>query len=376
MKTKQQSILYWSLELLILALLVWVCSKLDFVFRPVIIFISVTFVPLVVSLFLYYMLNPVVKLLTKFKIGKFRLPRGIASLLVVLLLILLVVGAFMALIPSLVNELTQLIKWLPTATKDTQAWIVQLSHHPMLERVDLKGLYNQYSSQVAKYAQALLASLSSSAGTLIGAVTKAVVIAVTVPVMLFYMLKDGNRLVPSVQRLFSQRHGEEVANLLHQMNATLSAYISGQAIECLFVALATSIGYFIIGQPLAIILGLIAGITNMIPYIGPYIGIAPALLVALTVAPEKIIWVIVVVIVVQQIDGNIIYPNIIGKTLNIHPLTIIILLLAAGNIAGITGMILCVPFYAVVKTIVNYIWTILKLEQKNKDMSESNDQKG
>ena len=375
MKTKQQSILYWSLELLILALLVWVCSKLDFVFRPVIIFISVTFVPLVVSLFLYYMLNPVVKLLTKFKIGKFRLPRGIASLLVVLLLILLVVGAFMALIPSLVNELTQLIKWLPTATKDTQAWIVQLSHHPMLERVDLKGLYNQYSSQVAKYAQALLASLSSSAGTLIGAVTKAVVIAVTVPVMLFYMLKDGNRLVPSVQRLFSQRHGEEVANLLHQMNATLSAYISGQAIECLFVALATSIGYFIIGQPLAIVLGLIAGITNMIPYIGPYIGIAPALLVALTVAPEKIIWVIVVVIVVQQIDGNIIYPNIIGKTLNIHPLTIIILLLAAGNIAGITGMILCVPFYAVVKTIVNYIWTILKLEQKNKDMSESNDQK-
>ena len=375
MKTKQQSILYWSLELLILALLVWVCSKLDFVFRPVIIFISVTFVPLVVSLFLYYMLNPVVKLLTKFKIGKFRLPRGIASLLVVLLLILLVVGAFMALIPSLVNELTQLIKWLPTATKDTQAWIVQLSHHPMLERVDLKGLYNQYSSQVAKYAQALLASLSSSAGTLIGAVTKAVVIAVTVPVMLFYMLKDGNRLVPSVQRLFSQRHGEEVANLLHQMNATLSAYISGQAIECLFVALATSIGYFIIGQPLAIVLGLISGITNMIPYIGPYIGIAPALLVALTVAPEKIIWVIVVVIVVQQIDGNIIYPNIIGKTLNIHPLTIIILLLAAGNIAGITGMILCVPFYAVVKTIVNYIWTILKLEQKNKDMSESNDQK-
>ena len=363
MKTKQQTILYWSLELLILALLVWVCSKLDFVFRPVIIFISVTFVPLVISLFLYYMLNPVVKLLTKIKLGKWCLPRSIASLLVVLLLILLVVGAFMALIPSLVNELTQLIKWLPTATKDTQAWIVQLSHHPMLERVDLKGLYNQYSSQVAKYAQALLASLSSSAGTLIGAVTKAVVIAVTVPVMLFYMLKDGNRLVPSVQRFFSQRHGEEVSNLLHQMNATLSAYISGQAIECLFVALATSIGYVIIGQPLAIVLGLIAGVTNMIPYIGPYIGIAPALLVALTVAPEKLLWVIVVVLVVQQVDSNIIYPNIIGKTLNIHPLTIIILLLAAGNIAGIAGMILCIPFYAVVKTMFGYFWSIWQLRQ-------------
>ena len=84
---------------------------------------------------------------------------------------------------------------------------------------------------------------------------------------------------------------------------------------------------------------------------------------ALTVAPEKIIWVIVVVIVVQQIDGNIIYPNIIGKTLNIHPLTIIILLLAAGNIAGIAGMILCIPFYAVVKTIAGYFFSIWKLRQ-------------
>ena len=147
------------------------------------------------------------------------------------------------------------------------------------------------------------------------------------------------------------------------MNTTLSAYISGQAIECLFVAVATSIGYLIIGQPLAIVLGLIAGVTNMIPYIGPYIGIAPALLVALTVAPQKILWVIVVVIVVQQIDGNIIYPNIIGKTLNIHPLTIIILLMAAGNLAGIPGMILCIPFYAVLKTVVNYVWTIYRLEK-------------
>ena len=104
------------------------------------------------------------------------------------------------------------------------------------------------------------------------------------------------------------------------MSQTLSSYISGQAIECLFVAIATSIGYLIIGQPLAVVLGVVAGIANMIPYVGPYIGITPSLMVSIAVAPEKIIWVIVVVVIVQQIDGNIIYPNIIGKTLQIHPL--------------------------------------------------------
>lgn len=365
MKQKKHNLLYWSLELLIVAALIWICSKLDFVFQPVMVFISVTFTPLVVSLFLYYMLNPLVKVITKIKIGKWCFPRGLASLLVVLLIIGVIVGSVMALIPSLVNELNQLIKWLPTATKETQHWMVRLSKNEMLRNIDFKALYSQYNGQVTKYAQKLLSGLTTSAGTVIGTVTKIVVVAVTVPVMLFYMLKDGPRLVPSIQRFFSKEHGEDVAKLLHQMNATLSAYISGQAIECLFVAIGTTIGYLIIGQPLALVLGLVAGATNMIPYIGPYIGIAPALLVSLAAAPEKLIWVIVVVIVVQQIDSNIIYPNVIGRSLNIHPLTIIILLLAAGNIAGIAGMILCVPFYAVVKTIVNYFWTIWKLERRD-----------
>ena len=173
----------------------------------------------------------------------------------------------------------------------------------------------------------------------------------TVPVMLFYMLKDGSKLIPSIQKWLSPHHAKEVNDLLGKMNSTLSSYISGQMIECLFVGVFTSIGYVIIGQPLAIVLGIVAGLTNIIPYIGPYIGIAPALFVALTMAPNKIIWVIVVVIVVQQVDGNIVYPNIIGKTLQIHPLTIIMLLLAAGHIAGIGGMILCIPFYAVIKTV-------------------------
>ncbi len=363
---KKQSVLYWSIELLVLASLIWVCTKIDFIFRPVLIFISVVFVPVIISLFLYYMLRPILKLFLKIKIGKYRMPRSLASLLIVVILILLVCGVIAAIIPSMVNELTQIVKGLPTAAKETQRWIIHLSHHPWLRGIDFNAYYKQLNDQLSQSSQTILKGITNQAGTVINMVTSTVIVAITVPVMLFYMLKDSDKFVPSVQKFFSKEHGEEIAKLLHQMNATLSSYIAGQAIECIFVAVATSIGYLIIGQPIAIVLGLIAGLTNMIPYVGPYIGIAPALMVSLAMAPKKLIWVVVVVIIVQQIDGNIIYPNIIGRTLQIHPLTIIMLLLAAGNIAGIPGMILCIPFYAVVKTIFNYIWSIYRIENNNK----------
>lgn len=363
---KRKSLLFWSAELLIVATLIWVCTKLDFLFHPIIVFISVIFVPLIVSIFLYYMTSPAFRLLMKIRLGKWQMKRGIASMVIVLGLLLLIVGSLAVLIPPMIKELNQMIHWLPSATNDMQHWLAQASQkHEWIRKIDLADYYQQFNKQITKYAEKLLASLTSSVGSIIGTITSAVIVVVTVPVMLFYMLKDGDRFVPNIQRFFSEKHAKEVTELLHQMNKTLSSYISGQMIECICVGIGTCIGYLIIGEPMAIVLGLVAGITNIIPYIGPYIGIAPALIVALAVDPQKIIWVIVVVIVVQQIDGNIIYPIIIGKSLQIHPLTIIILLLAAGNIAGLLGMILCVPLYAVVKTMVDYCMTIYRLEKND-----------
>ncbi len=110
-----------------------------------------------------------------------------------------------------------------------------------------------------------------------------------------------------------------------------------------------------------------AGITNIIPYLGPYIGLVPAIFIALSMSFKEVILVIVVCVVVQQIDGNLVYPNVIGKTLDIHPLTIIMILLAAGNIAGLLGMILAIPLYAVSKVVVTYVYDIIKLQNSDTD---------
>lgn len=112
------------------------------------------------------------------------------------------------------------------------------------------------------------------------------------------------------------------------------------------------------------LLGVVAGLANIIPYIGPYIGIFPALIIAVTQSTQMVIFVVIVVLIVQQIDGNFVYPNVIGKSLNIHPLTIIVLLLVAGNIAGLLGMILGIPLYAVVKVVIKYFYDIRQLQEK------------
>lgn len=366
-KEKYYHWLFWPSLLLVIAALIWVCTKIQFIFQPFLTFISVVFVPLILSGFLYYMLNPILKLLLKVRLGRFRLNRGVASLLLVLMLILIICGGLAMLIPPVVKEITSLVTHLPQTASGLQRQLNDTIQHSPLKNIDLTAYYRQFDHQLANYAQMVLKGLSSRIGDVINAVTNITVVTITVPVMLFYMLKDGSKLGPSIQKWLSPHHAKEVDQLLGKMNDTLSSYIAGQVIECLFVAVFTSLGYLLIHQPLALVLGIVAGLCNIIPYIGPYIGIAPALFVSLTMAPQKLILVIIVVIVVQQIDGNVIYPNIIGKTLQIHPLTIILLLLAAGHIAGIAGMILCIPFYAVLKTIAEYFFDIYRIEHPVKD---------
>lgn len=366
-KEKYYHWLFWPSLLLVIAALIWVCTKIQFIFQPFLTFISVVFVPLILSGFLYYMLNPILKLLLKVRLGRFRLNRGVASLLLVLMLILIICGGLAMLIPPVVKEITSLVTHLPQTASGLQRQLNDTIQHSPLKNIDLTAYYRQFDHQLANYAQVVVKGLSSRIGDVINAVTNITVVTITVPVMLFYMLKDGSKLGPSIQKWLSPHHAKEVDQLLGKMNDTLSSYIAGQVIECLFVAVFTSLGYLLIHQPLALVLGIVAGLCNIIPYIGPYIGIAPALFVSLTMAPQKLILVIIVVIVVQQIDGNVIYPNIIGKTLQIHPLTIILLLLAAGHIAGIAGMILCIPFYAVLKTIAEYFFDIYRIEHPVKD---------
>lgn len=357
---------YWVLELLVIATLLLVLSRLGFILVPMGQFIGGVFVPLLISGFLYYLMNPIVELLQKIPLGKYRLPRGISITIVMLLFLGIIILAIGSFIPTLLDQITKLLASVPGYISELQKWFDTLSRETWFREYVQAIDMTKVQQTIEKYGETVVMGTATGFGNVLGTVTTVVIAAITIPVMTIYMLADGKKLVPFAQRVAPKRFSNEVAELLGRLNNTLSHYISGQALEMLFVGVFTTVGYMMIGQRYALLLGVIAGITNMIPYVGPYIGYIPALFIGLMQGPMEAVSITIVVLIVQQIDSNILYPRIIGSTLSIHPLTILVILLAAGNIAGIAGMILAVPLYAVLRTIVVYVSQVWRVERQSK----------
>lgn len=366
---KRQHLLFWSIEILIGATLIFVLSKIGFLFQPVGTFFSTLFIPVLIAGFLYYVLNPVVNLLT----GRFHFKRIMAIVFVFLLLLVALVLIVVSVIPNLVNQIAQLAMNIPSFASDVEDWLNKLSRTEWLKKVDIMNEIEKFNISYGTLLQKFLSGVSSSLGSIVSTIANAAMIIITVPFILFYMLKDGHKFVPNVEKVLSPKRSNQVADLLGQLNKTLSNYISGQAIECLFVGTFTFLGYLILGVDYAFLFGVIAGLANLIPYLGPYIGLLPAVMVTVFNDPFKALLCCVVVLIVQQLDGNIIYPNVIGKSLAIHPLTIIIVLLVAGNLAGLLGIFLGVPFYAICRTIIVFLYKLLIEARENKEEQPEKD---
>lgn len=361
-RLRQSKLFFWSVELLVAATLVLVMTKLNFLFSPIGTFFQTLFAPILIAGFLYYLLNPIVEFFEK----RLKIKRTIGVALVLLMLLVAIIWIVLSVIPSLINQISSLASSMPGFVSQVEKWLGSVSSLPMMQDIDIQSQIDKLDINYGRIIQQFLSGLSTSLGTIVGTIASATMVVVTVPFVLFYMLKDGHRLAPNIQKLFPENRRDQLMDLLKQLNQTLANYISGQGIECLFVGTFTFIGYLLLGVKYAFLFGVIAGLTNLIPYLGPYIGLAPAVIVTVFDSPFKALLCCVVVLVVQQIDGNVIYPNVIGKSLSIHPLTIILILLVAGNIAGLLGIFLGVPFYAICRTIVIFIARLIRDDRKNK----------
>lgn len=360
-RLKQSKLFFWSAELLVIATLIFVSTKINFLFEPIGTFFSTLFAPVLLAGFLYYILNPLVKLLMKAK-----MKRTPAVAVVLLLLVIALILILVSVIPKLASQLSSLASNMPAFFASVEDWVYKMAALPMFKDVDLAAYIDKMDISYGNIIQQFLSGLSNSLGSVVSTVASTTIVIFTAPFILFYMLKDGERLVPGIKRFLPEKRQDSIVDLLEKINKTLSNYISGQAIECLFVGTFTAIGYSLLGVRYAFLFGVIAGFTNLIPYLGPYLGLAPAVFVTVFDEPVKALLCCLVVLVVQQIDGNIIYPNVIGKSLQIHPLTIIIVLLVAGNIAGLLGIFLGVPFYAIAKTIVFHVMGMIKESKTDK----------
>ncbi|MGF9967040.1 AI-2E family transporter [Bacillus rhizoplanae] len=354
---------FWTLEVLMVVTIIFICTKISFLFQPIGIFISTLFFPILIALFLYFMFNPVLVFLENKKV-----PRNLAILLLYVFIIALIAVAIGVVVPTLSQQLMDLVKNMPTYIQVGKEYITDLSHHRLFQWITTQDYVSLdvIEKNALHYLKEVPNTLTSSASVLFGIITNVALVIFTVPFILFYMFKDGHKFPGAAVRFLPESYREEGRRVLKEMNETLAAYIQGQALVCLFVGAFTFVGYLIIGMPYAFVLGVVAAITNIIPNLGPFIGAAPAVIVGLFVSPVQALWVIVVVTIVQQFESNILSPRIMSEKLNIHPLTIIVLILGVGNFAGIIGMILAVPSYAVTKTVVLNMVRLFQLKKNKK----------
>ncbi|QAS54100.1 AI-2E family transporter [Halobacillus litoralis] len=332
------------ITLLSLLLLAWLFPYYD----HVLLMIGRVLLPFLLALVLSLLLHPLVNGL---EVLGFK--RILAILFIFVIFFSLISLGIYKGYPKLLEQLKLLNEHLPQLFQSYQEWTKQL--YAQTERLP-DGIHHQLDDRFSHFEQWLSSRVMAIFSGLNGIFNMIVLLAV-VPVMTFYFLKDYKSIGKMILSILPARWHEESRRLVKELNQSLGGYIRGQLLISLFVGVLATIGFWIIDLPYPLVLGLIAGITNIIPYFGPLLGAGPALIVAVTVSIQTLVFTLLIVVIIQVIEGNFLSPYIMGKSIHIHPLFIIFALLAGGEIAGIAGLILAVPVLTCLKVIVSEIRT-------------------
>ena len=345
------------LVLLLVGLNVMVLSKISFVLHPIAVLIKTIVLPIILSGILYYLLNPLVDMMEKRKIK-----RGWSILILYLLIAGILTVVVLAVIPVLRTQIMSLIDNFPTYSEKVRQQFEELTgsqlYSQLQEAVNINS--QEWWGTITQKATEILNSTWSKVGGFLGAFTEIVLSINTVPFVLFYMLKDGKKLPQKILSFLPTQSRSGILHVLQDINHQISSFIRGQIIVSVCIGILLYIGYMIIGLDYALILAIIASFTSVVPYLGPAIAITPALIVALVTSPVMLLKMVAVWTIVQLIEGKFISPQIMGKTLKIHPITIIFVILTAGNLFGVVGILLAVPGYAVLKVCVTHIFEWFK----------------
>ena len=301
--------------------------------------------PFIYALVLAYILSPLVKLLEK---------RGMKRIWAILTIFLVLIGIivilFITIIPSLTNDLSVFINDIPRIfeffkgfIEDMRAGEISFIPKQIQEFLNIDQEITRISDYFKNAMGGILNFLAKSTGTLLD--------IIITPLITFYYLKDKDRLLGAIGSLIPIKWRKVMGELKTDAEKVLGGFIKGQITVAIFVGILTGIGCKIIGVPYSITIGFVAGLTNIIPYFGPWLGGLLPVILALMERPIMALWVLGLILVIQQIEASFISPQIMSNSVGLHPLTVIFSVLFFGSMMGIPGMIIGVPLMGVLKAI-------------------------
>ncbi|ANK60063.1 AI-2E family transporter [Loigolactobacillus backii] len=339
---------------LLCLLIVWTFTKVAWLFKPVGQFFSVIALPVIFAGILYYLLNPIIDWLER----RHHVSRTLSTIVAFILIVLLLVWGIVSVVPFFQEQTLSLLKNWPTYWETLNREVTHLLHDPNLGV--LKKQWDQANGDLFKTTSEklspFLTTTFSHLGNVFGVVGNIVVGLVTMPFILFYLLRDGHNLPNYLVHFLPTKFRKSTLKVLREVNTQVSQYIRGQITVAFFVALLFIAGYLLIGLKYAVVLGVLAGILNLIPYLGSFLAMIPSIVVAAVISPVMLIKVLLVFAVEQTLEGRVISPLILGSSLHIHPVTIIVVLLTSGKIFGLAGVILGIPGYAVLKVLIGHLF--------------------
>ena len=303
--------------------------------------------PLFIGWFIAWMLNPLVKKLTDKGVKK-----GLSVAITYLILIAVIVLIFVFTIPSLGEQISELVSSIPKITSDIKGWIddifVKLSN---LSLENLDTIKSSFLTKIESFGSNIQKNLPTMAVNIVAALASGIGKILLSLILAFYISFDFEKVTDGFVNMFPKKSRKEIKYLLEKLDESLYSFISGTLWLSLLLFVVSVIGFSIIGLNAAVLVSFICVVTNLIPYIGPYMGAAVA--GAIGFAQSSLIGTLTLafILVTQTIDGNILQPLVMSKKMNLSPITIILSLLVSEYMFGIIGMVIATPVVALLKII-------------------------
>lgn len=304
--------------------------------------------PFVIGIAIAYILNPLVEAIIR---------RGLGRMTAVIVVYLVIIGAAAGisffLLPSVYREAMKFMDILPS-------YAFRIKEY-------LDGIYIKFSRTLTPelkeairnnidYIQELIIFQINNLTDMLMAFFQGLVNWVIALIVSFYLLKDKDYFLNLALYLIPVKMRQDAAKISGEINSVLMGFIRGQLLVALVVAVLAVVGFLLIDLNFAILLGIITGLGDIIPYFGPILGGVPVVLVGLMESPAKALWGVFVIMLIQQLESGIISPKIVGDSVGIHPVFIILSLLIAAQFFGLIGLFIAVPAAAIIKVLVLYVF--------------------
>ncbi|MDR2661286.1 MAG: AI-2E family transporter [Lactobacillaceae bacterium] len=343
------------LVVILFLLLIFMINKVDFIFKPLSALFAAVGAPLLTAGVFYFLLNPIVEWIEK----KTAWPKTAVVSLIFVILAFIVVILVVWITPIIRDSIASFINNWPDFYHSVARKINEWSKYESMKPIKnvLEDTNNDINSTVLEWSKTYLSTGFIGLGKVVKVTSVIFITLLTFPIILFYLLKDASRLPLFVQRLAPRKTHASLLSMMNEMNKQISDYVRGQILTGVAVSILFMIGFSIVGLPYGIWIGLLAGPLNLIPFLGSFLAMIPAIILAVLNGTHMIIAVLIVFAIEQTLESRVIHPLIMADSMNVHPVTILVILLAAGEMFGLLGVAFGIPAYAVLKVVVSHIYT-------------------